>query len=363
MNNYPKISIVTVCYNAEKTIEQTILSVINQSYHNIEYIIVDGNSSDNTMSIVNKYKDSITTIISEPDNGVYDAFNKGARLATGDYIQYLNADDYLITNDVIELISKDIVANQYPVLVYGGVIWFDEERNNKIRMCKEHDLGCLQVGNMLPHQSVFLKTEVLLTLGGFDTQYRIVADFDLICKVYKAYPESIHFNNTVTALYRAGGISGDFKHKQKMNQEKLRIIDDHFRLQYQSSLVSNEEYFKRWIEKQVYSNLNIGDVLKRRSYHNIAIWGTGELAILIANCLRNSGLQIVVYIDNDGFKQQYQVENVDVISPSQIINLSQSVDCIVLGFEGRHEESSRLQLSNLNINITTYSWRELIEDL
>lgn len=88
-----KISVVTVCYNMEGTIEETILSVLNQNYPNLEYIIIDGNSTDDTMLIVNKYKDKISTIVSEPDNGMYDAIHKGFSMATGDILAWINADD------------------------------------------------------------------------------------------------------------------------------------------------------------------------------------------------------------------------------------------------------------------------------
>ena len=97
----PKITIITICYNAEACIERTILSVINQTYPNIEYIIIDGNSTDNTLQIVEKYKDKITKIISEPDKGIYDAMNKGLRITTGDWVNFMNAGDSFYSNDVL----------------------------------------------------------------------------------------------------------------------------------------------------------------------------------------------------------------------------------------------------------------------
>ncbi len=98
----PKISVVTVCYNAESAIENTILSVINQTYTSVEYIIVDGASKDSTMDIVNKYRDKISVIVSEPDKGIYDAMNKGIKLATGDWICFMNAGDSYVNENTIE---------------------------------------------------------------------------------------------------------------------------------------------------------------------------------------------------------------------------------------------------------------------
>ena len=98
-----KISVITICYNAEKTIERTIKSVLNQSYKNLEYIIIDGGSKDNTMKIVKRYKDKISSVISEPDNGIYDAMNKGVRIATGEWLNMMNAGDCYTNDEVLNL--------------------------------------------------------------------------------------------------------------------------------------------------------------------------------------------------------------------------------------------------------------------
>lgn len=116
----PKISVVTVCYNAVKDIEKTILSVINQTYPNIEYIIIDGGSKDGTMDVVNRYKDKIDVIVSEPDKGIYDAMNKGIDRATGEWINFMNAGDCFMEEDTInKVFTKDI--DECKSVLYGDV--------------------------------------------------------------------------------------------------------------------------------------------------------------------------------------------------------------------------------------------------
>jgi glycosyltransferase involved in cell wall biosynthesis len=154
-----KVSIITVCYNSEKTIEDTIKSVINQSYPNIEYIVIDGVSNDNTLAIISKYKDKITKIVSEKDKGIYDAINKGIRLATGDIIANLNSDDFYIDNNVI----ADVVAtfeNEKTDTLYADLYYVDAVDTNKIVRywkSKQYKEGLFLKGWMPPHPTFFVK--------------------------------------------------------------------------------------------------------------------------------------------------------------------------------------------------------------
>ena len=125
----PRFSVITVTYNAEKVLEDTIQSVISQTYHHVEYIIVDGASKDGTMAIVNRYRDRISQVVSEPDKGLYDAMNKGIALATGDYLCFLNAGDSFHEDDTLQKMVHSINANELPDVLYGQTALVDTERH------------------------------------------------------------------------------------------------------------------------------------------------------------------------------------------------------------------------------------------
>ena len=122
----PKFSIITVTYNAEKVLEDTILSVISQTYHHVEYIIVDGGSEDKTLSIIDRYRSRIHTVVSEPDKGLYDAMNKGISLATGDYLCFLNAGDCFHEDNTLQQMIHTIIGNELPDVLYGETAIVDK---------------------------------------------------------------------------------------------------------------------------------------------------------------------------------------------------------------------------------------------
>lgn len=179
MNNSLKISIITVVYNSISTIENTILSVINQSYKNIEYIVIDGGSTDGTIDVINKYSDKISYWVSESDEGIYDAMNKGALKATGNYIQYLNSSDRLFNNSIIETIVKYII-DKTPDIVYGDIIM--EKKFGCFHMIPK-ELNEFKNCFPLYHPSLLVKAS-LIKKYKFDIKYKIAADFDLLRRLY-----------------------------------------------------------------------------------------------------------------------------------------------------------------------------------
>lgn len=220
---YPKISIVTACYNMEKYIELTIQSVLNQNYPNLEYIVVDGASKDGTMDIINKYKDRISLIISEPDNGMYDAIQKGFSHATGDIYAWLNADDTYMPW-TFETVAK--LFSEHPDVDWaiGQTAFMVNERQlNKIYNfnCaykrkhiakgwhREGVLGCIQ------QESCFWRKELWDKVGGLDTSMRLAGDFDLWVR-FAEYSELTTIALPLAAFYiRNDSLSREETSKKK----------------------------------------------------------------------------------------------------------------------------------------------------
>ena len=157
-----KVSIVTVCYNSEATIDETINSVINQSYNNLEYIIIDGKSKDTTLSIIDKYQNKIDKIIAENDKGLYYAMNKGIKLATGDVIGILNSDDLFFSNHTVKNIVEQFKNNQKLQLLYGNILYFNSTDYKVKRFWKSDSYfeKFFDFGNVPPHPSVFVRKEI-----------------------------------------------------------------------------------------------------------------------------------------------------------------------------------------------------------
>jgi glycosyltransferase involved in cell wall biosynthesis len=172
----PLVSVVTVVFNAAEIIEKTMLSIIRQTYKNIEYIIVDGASTDGTLDIIRKYEDKIDYWISEPDKGIYDAMNKGINLATGGWALFMNAGDWFYADTVIQEfidVNPDRVKNYYGDNIYfkANISYIFTARINSRRDFLKH--------NTFSHQAVFYSVELLKKSGGYDTSLKVSADFDL----------------------------------------------------------------------------------------------------------------------------------------------------------------------------------------
>jgi glycosyltransferase involved in cell wall biosynthesis len=180
-----KISIITVCYNSGKTIRDTIESIKGQTYKNIEYIIVDGDSTDNTLDIVNEYKDIVDVIISEKDSGIYDAMNKGIKASSGAIVGILNSDDFFATPESVELIVNTFVKNEEIDGVYGDLVYVKEHDVNKVSRrysSKRFSKKKIRFGFMLPHPTFYIKKEKYDEYGYYKLDYRVAADFELIAR-------------------------------------------------------------------------------------------------------------------------------------------------------------------------------------
>lgn len=227
LKEYPVISIITVVFNSQRTIELTIKSVLTQSYNLIEYIVVDGKSTDGTFNIIKKYGNKISKIISEPDNGTYDAMNKGIKLSTGDVIGFLNADDFYSNNNVISLVAE-IFNNHNVDAVYGDL----EYVNNRLQTIrywgsKNYEKGLFSKGWHPPHPTFFVKKKIYERYGFFNLNYKIAADYELMLRFIERYKISVYYIPEVLVKMRIGG---------KSNKNLINILK------------ANIECYKAWNE-------------------------------------------------------------------------------------------------------------------
>ena len=220
-----KISIITVCYNSSETIRNTIESVRSQDYADIEYIIIDGGSSDGTMDIVREYGDNIDVVVSEPDQGIYDAMNKGIERATGDVVGLLNSDDFYAYDSVLsELVELMVSSGSDTVFADLDVV----DANNCERVIRHYDSskfnpGRLAYGWMPAHPTFMVKRELYVKHGGFLADYQIAADFEMVARLLHTVAASHAYLPVVAVKMRAGGISTrGLKSSWILNREIVR---------------------------------------------------------------------------------------------------------------------------------------------
>lgn len=220
-----KISIITVVYNGATTIEQTIQSILSQTHKDIEYIIVDGASKDGTLAVIEKYKDRISKFISEPDRGIYDAMNKGIKLATGDVIGMLNADDIYTDDTIIEQVAD---AFKQPDIdaCYADLVYVDQNDLAKVirywKSCDYRD-GLFERGWMPAHPTFFVRKKIYDQHGYFDLDFRLQSDFDLTMRFLRIHKIKSVYIPKIFVTMRIGGASNrGIKNIIKGNLESYR---------------------------------------------------------------------------------------------------------------------------------------------
>lgn len=217
----PKISIVTIAYNCENEIEETILSVINQQYDNKEYLIIDGASKDGTMDVVNKYRDKIDVIISEPDKGRSDAFNKGISHATGDYIVMMNAGD-LLADDALNKFARNYEPG-YDV-IKGNTIRWNEKTGFKSIEHPVIEYPEIPFNFLVCHQSTYISKSAYERFGGYGIDYKIVMDFELMLRFSRNKAKFKKIDADL-AVFRMGGISQTSSPK-RINEMKRAMLEN-----------------------------------------------------------------------------------------------------------------------------------------
>ena len=223
-----KVSIITVVFNNSSTIRMAIDSVLNQTYKNIEYIVVDGASTDGTVDIIKSYGTQISKFISEPDKGIYNAMNKGVRLASGDFVGILNADDCLYSNDVIQSMVNRI--DDTIDAVYGDVEFFsDKDLSRSVRYysSKKFNIERFKYGFMPAHPSFYVRKKYFDLFGCYKEDYRIASDFDLLIRFLHSNNIKSKYIEMPFVKMRTGGVSNkNIMSRVLLNKEILRACKE-----------------------------------------------------------------------------------------------------------------------------------------
>ena len=310
MNNAPLVSVITVVYNGVTTIEQTIQSVLKQSYKNIEYIIIDGQSTDGTLEIVEKYKDFLAYFISEKDDGIYDAMNKGIRQAKGEIVGIINSDDWY-ESYAVEKVVKAFTEDSKIGVVYGKVNRVLLDGTIKEQICEP--LEKLWYKGVVMHPTVFVRRSVYDEYGMFDVSYQICSDYDLLLRLYSSQV-GFRYIDMVVANYRFGGASQIFKHRE--TREAYQITSKYMD---RSGDIKDEvrkyvEARRKWI---VFEDILeekpeiLSDLLRvhfGRDISTFIIFGVGMWGRIYYNAAVHAGLHVPCFLDNFMFGRNYAEE-------------------------------------------------------
>lgn len=318
MTNKPLVSVITVVFNGAKTIEQTIQSVLNQTYKNIEYIIVDGASTDGTQTVIEKYKDFIAYFVSEKDHGIYDAMNKGIKKAKGEIIGIINSDDWYEL-DAVEHIVNAFMTLPDINIVFGDMNLVDDNGNRKKH--NQVPFSHLYYEMSVSHPATFIKKYLYEKYGLFDDSYQIAADFELMNRFYNNRLKFAHIEKVI-ANFRLDGISNT--KNSICCVETKKVMDKYFDLELFAGICRD---------------------IFLRSDIPIFIFGAGEWGKRVITAFRQNGLAVCKCLDNDNTKWGTKVEGITVSSPESLKNIAVQ---LVIALTA-HEEDVIEQLQGMDL--------------
>lgn len=314
-----KVSIITVCLNSEETIEQTIKSVIEQTYKNIEYIVIDGQSTDGTGEIIKKYSNKITKVVSEPDRGIYDAMNKGISYASGDIIGLLNSDDWYEPDAVQHAVDAFMTSDAD--VIYGKISMV--YGNGYEAVLKNADIKSLDYRMCIQQTASFVKKTAYEKFGLYDQTYKIAADYELYLKIYRnggkfqEIPYVLtHFRNTGVSNIRLAECARETK------EISMKYINNAVKDKAEKKI---EEFYLERLKKAevqrieneilLYKNEKlVNRIRKTLNCKNICIFGTGVKGNGAYLCFRELGYNVRFW-DNDLKKQGTYLDGIMIEAP------------------------------------------------
>ena len=291
-----KFSVITISYNCCKTIEKTIKSVIMQKVKYYEYIIIDGASTDGTLDIIDKYKDKLSYFVSEPDEGIYHAMNKGIEASTGDYLIFLNADDYFDGDDVLERIATYCSGNNIVI----GREYCGSRLSEVVNLDKKISK---YYGIFYPHQATFVPKKIFDTIGLYSLEYLVSADFEWICRaIYNGV--EINWIDVIVSHYTIGGISS----RINCDIDEYNISFKYMFLSGEQSLIPNLQKYscekaKNTIFREMIQDINLSEKIKSELkkivnvHDGVTLWGAGYLSKLYIEMFNRIDIPIKYIID------------------------------------------------------------------
>lgn len=221
----PKITVITVCFNSAATIGDSLQSVAEQSWPHVEHIVIDGASTDATLSVIDRFRPHLARVVSEPDRGIYDAMNKGLALASGDIVCFLNADDMYAHGRVLAEVAGAMSRHKLDAL-FGDVVFFKPDAPDRVaRRYRSHHFhpGAIARGWMPPHPGLFVRRAIFERVGGFRDNYRIAGDFEFVARAFGKGDLRYQYLPEVLVKMRTGGVStAGWRSKLLLNKEVLR---------------------------------------------------------------------------------------------------------------------------------------------
>lgn len=351
-----KVSIITVSYNAVKTIEQTIQSVLKQSYPNIEYLVIDGQSTDGTQRVIEKFRNEIAYYVSEPDQGIYDAMNKGLSHASGDVIGIINSDDWYETDAVEKAVDCFRESNAGVVF---GEIWLIDPNGKK--------QSCTKNSTLPPHPSMFVKREIYQKYGVFNTNYKIAADYELTLRYWAQGVPFAHIDG-ILANFRALGISSVKKGDciEETYQINLKYAD-----RCMNGILNRdiaEELYSR--SRLLYISQNYPEkiirVLEKKFFDldkGIIIFGTGNWGRELHTVLKNCNIEIPFFVDNDSKRWGFEWEGTRIFSPEILKDHRGNILIAVKQHQKElYEQVHRYTDGNLAVGVYDGLWEAAVQE-
>lgn len=226
-----KITVITVCYNSAATIADALQSVASQTWPHVEHIVIDGSSTDGTQAVIESHGAGLARLVSEPDGGIYDAMNKGLRLATGDLVGFLNADDVFASSETLALIARAAIEAPQADAIYGDLQYVDKDHPDRVFRhwrSEPFKTSYLRFGWMPPHPTLYVRRNVMEAVGSFDTSFRIAADYDFILRLFSRPGRIFVYLPRVLVLMRTGGASNrSLRALFRKSREDLRAMRRH----------------------------------------------------------------------------------------------------------------------------------------